>query len=607
MKNFFYTLIFLGLSALSVYAQQSITLVGYSPVNTNGSKNVAIGYKAMFLNTTGFDNIAVGYHSLYSNTIGSNNSAVGTHTLENNISGEYNTALGINTLVTNTVGSRNCAIGANSLRSNTSGTYNYTLGYEAMQGNSTGCNNIAIGHQSLWTNSIGSSNSAVGNRALLNATGDMNNAFGFQALSTLTTGDENIAMGYDAGQCITTGMRNIAFGSYTFLKSTSNYNITIGYRTGGTWIGDNNIIIGKKISLPSGYTNAMNIGGVLFGSGFQSGLPEMASAVPANGRIGINVVDPTATLDVAGTAKISSTLLVSSNVGIGTTTPNAMLQIGNSLSNTGEQTVRISTPPSGIAGNIVDALHIDTYNTQDFYQGVAISMGLKHSEYGAYTSRIVHYGKTATTRASKLQLQTHSSLADVWNTGLLIDDVGNVGIGIISPNAKLEVKSTAPNTSVIQYLSSTGGFLGHIWETGDNSSMLTLADNNGTENIILASKGVSYFKNTIKIGTTATNPNDELLTVFGVIHAKEVKVDLTGSLADYVFDESYQLMPLHQVESYVKENKHLPEIPSATEAKDKGMNMGEMQNKLLQKVEELTLYVIEQQKQIEELKKQIGK
>ncbi len=103
--------------------------------------------------------------------------------------------------------------------------------------------------------------------------------------------------------------------------------------------------------------------------------------------------------------------------------------------------------------------------------------------------------------------------------------------------------------------------------------------------------------------TMGATPSDEMLTVNGAIHAKEVRVDLTGSLADFVFTPTYKLMPLNQVEQYVKTNSHLPEIPSAAEVSKNGMNMGEMQNKLLQKVEELTLYVIEQQKRIEQLEK----
>jgi len=101
-----------------------------------------------------------------------------------------------------------------------------------------------------------------------------------------------------------------------------------------------------------------------------------------------------------------------------------------------------------------------------------------------------------------------------------------------------------------------------------------------------------------KIGIGTTTP-DELLTVNGIIHAKEIKVDLTGALADFVFDPSYNLMPLTEVEQFVKTNKHLPEIPSAAEVQTNGMNLGDMQNKLLQKIEELTLYVIEQQKLLE--------
>lgn len=107
----------------------------------------------------------------------------------------------------------------------------------------------------------------------------------------------------------------------------------------------------------------------------------------------------------------------------------------------------------------------------------------------------------------------------------------------------------------------------------------------------------------VGIGTTAP---DALLTVNGVIHAREVKIELSGPLADYVFDPEYNLMPLHQVENFVKTNKHLPEIPSATEVKEKGMSVGEMQNKLLQKIEELTLYTIQQQKQIQDLQLQIN-
>lgn len=75
--------------------------------------------------------------------------------------------------------------------------------------------------------------------------------------------------------------------------------------------------------------------------------------------------------------------------------------------------------------------------------------------------------------------------------------------------------------------------------------------------------------------------------------------------ADFVFSPDYQLKPLSEVEAFVKENKHLPEIPSEKQMVENGLNVNEMQIKLLLKIEELTLYVIEQNKQNKDLQKQI--
>lgn len=100
-----------------------------------------------------------------------------------------------------------------------------------------------------------------------------------------------------------------------------------------------------------------------------------------------------------------------------------------------------------------------------------------------------------------------------------------------------------------------------------------------------------------------TNDPDQALTVKGKIHTNEVIIDMLYPIADYVFHPSYNLMPLHEVEQYVITNSHLPEIPSAAEVSKNGLSLGEMQNKLLQKIEELTLYVIEQDKKIERLEK----
>jgi len=85
------------------------------------------------------------------------------------------------------------------------------------------------------------------------------------------------------------------------------------------------------------------------------------------------------------------------------------------------------------------------------------------------------------------------------------------------------------------------------------------------------------------------------------VWAHEVEVNLTD-WSDEVFDKNYKLMPLHQLESYIETNKHLPDIPTEEEVLKNGIKLGEMNALLLKKVEELTLYVIELKKEVEDLK-----
>jgi hypothetical protein len=110
----------------------------------------------------------------------------------------------------------------------------------------------------------------------------------------------------------------------------------------------------------------------------------------------------------------------------------------------------------------------------------------------------------------------------------------------------------------------------------------------------------------VGIGTGLTsNPNGYKLAVNGKVGAKEVQVENTSSTwADYVFESDYKLMSLDELESFIQKNKHLPEIPSAEEVKVTGHKLGEMDVLLLKKVEELTLYIIEMKKEIEEVKRE---
>lgn len=106
------------------------------------------------------------------------------------------------------------------------------------------------------------------------------------------------------------------------------------------------------------------------------------------------------------------------------------------------------------------------------------------------------------------------------------------------------------------------------------------------------------------VGIGTTQP-DTKLAVMGVVHAQEIRVDLSVPGPDYVFDKAYQLRPLSELKSYIDQHKHLPEVPSAKQMEADGVKLGEMNMLLLKKIEELTLHLINQQGEIDELKKKL--
>ncbi|HLU51935.1 MAG TPA: hypothetical protein VKZ42_07195 [Flavobacteriaceae bacterium] len=138
--------------------------------------------------------------------------------------------------------------------------------------------------------------------------------------------------------------------------------------------------------------------------------------------------------------------------------------------------------------------------------------------------------------------------------------------------------------------------------------------------VLAVSLSAQNFKNITEasngfIGIGTKNP-DALLTVKGTIHTQEVLVDLDGAVApDYVFETyftgksdlkiDYRLRSLEEVEIFVEKHHHLPGIPTALQMEEEGVSLKEMNLLLLEKIEELTLYAIEQNKEINQLKSRI--
>ncbi|KDN54706.1 tail fiber protein [Flavobacterium seoulense] len=133
-----------------------------------------------------------------------------------------------------------------------------------------------------------------------------------------------------------------------------------------------------------------------------------------------------------------------------------------------------------------------------------------------------------------------------------------------------------------------------LFYTNEPKSVLQDQDYTGNLSMAIAGNG--------NVGIGTTNPTSKL-TVAGNIASREVKVTVDAG-ADFVFEKDYDLPSLESVDKFIKKNKHLPEIASAKEMQKDGINLSEMNIKLLQKIEELTLYVIEMKKENENMKKE---
>ncbi len=174
---------------------------------------------------------------------------------------------------------------------------------------------------------------------------------------------------------------------------------------------------------------------------------------------------------------------------------------------------------------------------------------------------------------------------------------GAAGIMLATPHV---VWSAATSSSAIRYGRSGGIASGTWWEGGVNAGG---GFHIRKENV--AGSGIEMLANgNLLIGQSTQTNAAYKLDVAGSVRANKVVVNTDG--ADYVFDSSYQLLPLDKVEQFVKANKHLPEIAPAAEMQQNGLDVGGNQTKLLQKVEELTLYLIAVNKQLAEVNKQLG-
>lgn len=325
------------------------------------------------------------------------------------------------------------------------------------------------------------------------------------------------------------------------------------------------------------------------------------------GNVGIGTSLPTEKLQVKGNIKVDSALLVSRSAEIGqdlTVTGNVLImgdvQANNRLylphtdrgETTGNQLMMIDE------AGLVSRLDIPTVVGTVYQPLTCPSSGLVNPTWTNAPSKLyvncpddlkVGIGTSAPTH------RFHVVGDGMFNGILKVSDNLAIG-GEINGNGRLLVRNTSHDIGL--YIQHQGNNKLYnkliLLEYSHPSTEIIKVVNTTNNNVpfLLTAAGKMIVHN----GTKKTLQLNE----DGVLYARKIKVD-TDNWADFVFEKDYQLMPLAEVKQFIQSNKHLPDIPSEKELKENGLDLAEMNRLLMQKVEELTLYMIQLQEKVDQL------
>lgn len=184
-----------------------------------------------------------------------------------------------------------------------------------------------------------------------------------------------------------------------------------------------------------------------------------------------------------------------------------------------------------------------------------------------------------------------------------------VGIGVGNPTATLDVRGSTylgGNTGIgIAPNNDSRLYVKQLNPTVDALTVELTSSSNNTTGVGI--KTIVNNNERIAISVTNAVDNKDVFRVMGngLIYTTEIKIRLSQDFPDYVFDEKYKLISIDSLSCYIKENKHLPNLPTANEVKENGILVGNMQYVLVEKIEELTLYLIKLNEENKQLNKRI--
>ena len=438
--------------------------------------------------------------------------------------------------------------------------------------------------------------------------------------STTATGYNSFASGYGSEA---TGHTTTALGREA--KATGDYSMALGNFVQAS--GTNSFVFGTGYSTSLPLINSAS--GIMMGVNSQQPTFTIFAASAANrtGKVAIgNVTSPSAKLHIAGDSSEDVSIFLAS-----TGSNKSVIQFRSSTNNItvgSDNVMKFNAPSmqfyptsqvvvngafkatgniilSGLAGSSTKVLTVGS-NGQ-----------LSSIEYSSLGDNLGNHKATQNINLSNNKIVNGTS----GTGGIFVSTDGKVriGTGSAAPTNALEVNGTVASTGlkISNLAGSTSKVL--IVDTDgqvQSANYSALGDNMGnhtaTQNINLNGKKIVNGSSTnglyvgtngnVRIGAGTGNPS-KALEVNGVVRSKEVLVEATG-WADFVFEDDYNLMSLAEIEQYVKQHRHLPEIPSAKEVEENGIGLGEMNALLLQKIEEMTLHMIELEKRLEELENQ---